>query len=156
MACEKPTDMVQALMRRHDTKWGGGETLQCGETPQEWGLGAPTYWSHDPDPFPESPNLRFQGVKWGYCPRWVVGSFEDQRGGERERSRLVSHGPVPKPRCLLQPHSLTVPALTCCRRCGLAAGGFPARPWTLEPSPEQPLFPETELEQGRPICLGLN
>lgn len=34
-------------------------------------------------------------------------------------------------------------------------GGVPAGPWTLEPSPEEPLFPEAELEQGRPICLGL-
>lgn len=61
----KPTSLVLAQTRSPDSK-RGGKTLQCGETPQERGLGAATHWSHDPGACRFFfPHLSLILVKWG-------------------------------------------------------------------------------------------
>lgn len=83
-----------------------------------------------------------------------MGSFEDFGGEGASLSEASGHRPVPKPR------SLSSPPLNCfcsnlLQEMGAGRGRLPSRPWTLEPSPEEPLFPEGDLEKGRPIRLGL-
>lgn len=78
-----------------------------------------------------------------------VGCLEDpQAGGSVSLSLPASLGPVPKPRCCLG----RFPGVML--RCGAGSPESPARPWTLEPAPEESRSPESWMggEAGR--CVG--
>lgn len=73
---------------------------------------------------------------------------DPQGGGSVSLSLPASLGPVPKPRCCLG----RFPGLML--RCGAGSLESPARPWTLEPAPEESRSPESWMGGKAGRCVG--